>query len=303
MTDETLWVHFGIPRTGGGSIRDIIRRYCEINGRSCTDIKSRDEEIPASLDYLILHDPIFPVHEKTDRPCRYFTTIRHPLKSVVSDFFWLQTKKSFLLTGKYEGMPEYLRDFDMDFPAYVDALPDSLNVYCRLLGLLGGHGQALPHLPQFLDDRDFFDDTPQETLLLRAVKVLSEHFAFIGVTEKFNESLFALAEILAWERIPVWGRLNASVRSEGWDDKNIPEPLLAKIYAANAADFALYKQIAGMIRNMEPAIIEKYGQTLAEYKTRCQLADSHHLEKIGRKAISQNENEETLRSALDDGGK
>jgi hypothetical protein len=95
------------------------------------------------------------------------------------------------------------------------------------LRLLTGH----------MDDIDFGGCA--RTLLDEAKRNLTDHFAVVGLSERFDESLLLIRRRLGWKRLPVYRRRNVAERKSS--TAQLSASALAAIRKHNELDLELYE--------------------------------------------------------------
>ena len=138
----------------------------------------------------------FRFHEALPRPVRYFTLLREPIDRVLSVYYHRVHNYGLQLS-----LDDYLataRDFQLD------------NAQVRFL------------VGRMQDDDVRFAECTAE-MLERAKRNLREHFAVVGITERFDESFLLMARSFGWlhqtydrynvnrrrprgEKVPAWAR-------------------------------------------------------------------------------------------------
>lgn len=269
-TMKKLWIHYGIPRTGSSSLRGVIRKYCQAKGVKFDESAYLDQKIPDDLDFVLQHEP-FPLYRRTSRESGHFTFLRHPLAAAVSEYFWARA---------INNLPEGCQMAD-----YINDLPDCYNPYCRWLTALSGKDEARIEekaTPVFWKERKFFEGGSAESLLAEAMSTLGKRFAFVGITEKFEESLFMLRTVVGWDSLPPWQRVNPSTKPGGFDDARIIDEIKYKILRSVAADIALYDHVNGIFERDVEQIYRLFPGELPAYKQACRQLDQETLKRLKR---------------------
>ena len=84
---DDLRVHLNIPRTGSSTVRALIRNHCQTFGEGLMEYGDGNRLIDRRHRYVI-SPTSYPVHRETSRTCRYFTTLRDPVESLLSLYHW-----------------------------------------------------------------------------------------------------------------------------------------------------------------------------------------------------------------------
>ncbi|WP_127494669.1 sulfotransferase family 2 domain-containing protein [Paenibacillus glycanilyticus] len=170
MTNKLLF-YLHIPKTAGSSFTQTITDNCPntVHFHTLTDGIQLSEEL-IDADALCGHF-IYGIHHFTKRPYRYITMLRHPLERTLSHFYF-----------KYKN-PAYEVSYDKEltFEEYV-LNPYYDAEYCNLQARMIT-GEINNPYPSFKKARSHLD----------------KHFAFVGLAEQYDISLFLLAQIMNWK--------------------------------------------------------------------------------------------------------
>ncbi|SCA57836.1 hypothetical protein MTBPR1_70108 [Candidatus Terasakiella magnetica] len=264
---ETLLVHLGIVRTGSSSVRRLVRDYCQIKGETCSHFpETEDEPVTEQTRYLFTECP-YPYHLDTDRHCQYFTTIRNPVDSVISEyFFYLEREKL---------------DASVSLDDFIAALPKSYNKQARWIAAINSPDKKLHTLeqPRNMFEHGFYEDISDQDLLMQVQASAGKYFPCIGLLERMEESAFQIAAKFGWSTVPILSRMNASFKDEALKREKPTELQIAKIKECNRADDMLYQAVEHNF-NQE---ISQIRSTLAEqmdfYKQECKRRDEELLKK------------------------
>jgi hypothetical protein len=149
------------------------------------------------------------VHRRFERPCRYLTLLRHPLRRFVSHYY----HRALFPESRLGRMS--LREF-----AESDAPIATANRQTR-----------------FLSGREP-DTAPQEALAAAKAHLRRDHVAF-GVTERFDDSLLYFQQRLDWSRPPFYVR--RKVNPDRPPLEALPDNTLALLRRRHRLDRALYR--------------------------------------------------------------
>jgi hypothetical protein len=253
MTNRPVLLYLHIPKTAGTNLTHAIyEEYndstgsCEEGGTFCEGIyyypgepdlvrASRPDRaifqlstiVPAlrrkDLRAVVSHFS-FGLHSFIDRPTTYATVIRHPLERVVSLFYHLKRwpvygqNEPWLERAGFKPLePEAsLEDFIRDYP-----LRELDNDQTRrVAGDNPGFGGCT------------------RSLLQLAKSNIDQHFSFVGVTDRFEESLRVATDVLDWSTQPVASK--ALVHENRKPTLSIPASTREAILERNALDLELY---------------------------------------------------------------
>lgn len=188
ISNQPLILYLHIPKAGGTTLGEFIYNQCQ-NGDQVEDglIKNgvffmgegffRESETAFSPHIqnslrrqdlrAVMGHFAFGLHEYIEKPFQYLTILRHPVKRVISLFHYLE------LEGKMS-----LEDF-ANSPPYREIDNDQTR---RIAGINPEIGKVT------------------EKNLEKAKANLREHFAVVGTTERFDETLVLLKQKLNWTK-------------------------------------------------------------------------------------------------------
>jgi len=174
-----------IPKAAGTTLHRIIERQYHadacfsIDGanvyESIETFKQLSEPERESITCLKGHMP-FGLHVHLSQPCAYVTILRDPVERMISHYY-------FVLRSPHHYLYEQVTSQNMTLEDYVrsDLSPELHNGQTKLLA--GNEKMPPPHMLEV------------------AYRNLREHFIFVGLTEKFDESLVLMKRRLGWSRI------------------------------------------------------------------------------------------------------
>jgi hypothetical protein len=237
-----LWLFHSITSTGSASAVDAFKTYLiECRSGAMSEKPSASLESPVGpiaefadrffINYQSFYDPMIPavrliwchylfgMHLLFARPCRYLTLLRDPVSHFLSAVWFSHHSR------KLPGVPnfeEWLK-FGENIMSH-----DLARLFCHQ-----GDQRDLSELPQFRQEK------PNNSEAVRlALKNIENFYPVVGITERFEETLFLMADHLGFEKLPLWQRQMATKGRP--DKKDLPERLLKKIEANVAADQELY---------------------------------------------------------------
>jgi len=211
-----------IPKTAGTSLRSIAEQQYR-SAEFATLYPGSDSQIEDFLacsgsPAAVIGHFRFGLHERLTGRCRYVTFLRDPVDQVVSHF-------NFLAASTASHHREQLRPEDHleDFVAH----PWAQNLQTQFV--CGWLPDAIAADP--------------DAAFERTLAVLAGHFIGVGLVERFEASIHALAPALGWQikRIP---HLNPSPPGPRAVLRRDLDPSLARrIEDANACDRRLYEHV------------------------------------------------------------
>jgi hypothetical protein len=243
LTDvTTIFVH--IPKTAGTTLARIADRqvpaharlHLEHHDKSVRAFQALPEARRAEIRFLRGHIP-FGLHEHCPRPARYFTMLREPIDRIVSYYYFVQRET-----------PHYLHDYanqpDMTLRRYVEARVSLQmdNMQTRLLSGVWtepGFGECDP------------------SILALAKQNLEQHFAVVGLTERFDETLLLLKSALGWRHVHY---VRHNVTGARPPRESLDQETLSVLRACNQLDLELYRHAQALLDGQ----LKDYGPTLPQ---------------------------------------
>lgn len=218
--DTLIFLHF--PKTGGSTLRTIIER--QFVGKS-TYSRYREWERPESLvrvpiatrrELKLLYGHIgFGWHRFLPQGSVYVTMLRNPVDRVISEYYYLNTRKDlpfFNMLGRGITIEEYMRR---------NLNKDSTNLQTRWIA----GEEFLPH------------PYSSKELLALARENLENHFLWVGLTERFDESLLLLQQVFKWRWVYYMKTNVTRVRPRR---ESLQKRAIEIIQEMNQADIQLY---------------------------------------------------------------
>lgn len=225
MAEQTV-IFLHIPKTAGTTLHKIIeRQYRSKNtftiGRishvSIEEFKNLSAARRAEIRMIKGHLD-FGLHEYVPGPSTYFAILREPIERVVSFFYWIRRTPHHYL---YESMISQ----DTNLKEYLESRSNIMldNAQTRMLSGVWY-------------DLGFGECTAE--VLETAKRNLREHFAVVGLTEKFDETLMLLKRAFGWQNL-YYARQNVTARRPRKDE--LTPDTLDLIVEANRLDIELYQ--------------------------------------------------------------
>ena len=226
IVKEPIIIFQHIPKTAGTTLRYIIQyqfppsAICELYGSSgspaqrIAKLQSLSKLQQQKIKIINTHVG-FGLHNYLQQPSMYITFLREPVQRAVSMYYYFQKTKN----------PQYvelsLEEFVLTYPGVQNGM--TKNLAGIVLQTQLGTAEANQ---QLVCDRSSLE-------IARAN--LQQHFKFVGISERFDESLLLLRQILGW-KIPLFDKSNTSKKP-----KNIDRKVLKLIERHNELDLQLYE--------------------------------------------------------------
>jgi hypothetical protein len=214
-----------MPKTGGTTLEEIIARRYEggetfrFTGSAENEdaFRGLNDRARAGLDLMSGHTH-FGVHEYIPSDCTYITMLRHPVDRIVSLYYYVLGEPDHYLHRHGFGDRHNLEDFVLRPITYeID------NLQTRLLN---------PRPPMYMPAGGV-----TEAMFERAAVTLEEHFAVVGVTERFDDMLAVLRGVFGWQDLSYERRNVTRDRPRAED---LPGSTIEAIREANRFDERLH---------------------------------------------------------------
>lgn len=216
-----------IPKAAGSTLHSVLRGYypkesvCHIpvsipNREAVYADLNRDQRARVRL---IKGHLLFGIHRLVPDRFTYITVLRHPVDRVVSHYYYVRRTPRHRLF-------ETLRSSDMSLEEYVTSK--------TALELNNGQVRAL-YGPDHLEV-EYGECMP--AMFEQAVHNLRTHFSVVGLTDRFDESLLLMRQLLGWNRWPFYVARNVTENRPAV--RRVPQHVIKKIEQDNELDLELY---------------------------------------------------------------
>lgn len=227
--DATLiLVH--IPKTAGTTLAIILLDwYGQSSGRAVSGwLAGRAafaaEPLESRMAPRVLYGhQAFGLHEHVPRRSEYLTFLRDPVERTISHYYHVRSEKTHYLHRAVVHLGMSLEEY-IENPFRTAELD---NAQTRML--------ASPALERAQAVGD-----AQRSLLESAKDNLENAFCFVGLTERFDESMVILSDMLGWNRVPTY--LPARV-STSKPKGEVSEKIRSRIRELNPLDVELYEHV------------------------------------------------------------
>ena len=251
MNETVIFLHIG--KTAGSTMRQILKRQFPASQTMTVRARRRPREetladfarLPESerlRPRLIMGHTVFGLHEHVPRPCRYVTMLRDPARLAISQHRYVL---------RTPGHRHHEQAQGMSLEEYVEsglALEMDNSQTRAVAGDIGTPYRAC---------------TPE--MLETAKRNLAAHFAWVGITERFDESVVLLGRTFGWRDVRY---VSANVARGGAPPSNAELDLVRQ---ANHLDQELYDHACRLLDQRiaaEPGFggaLEAFGQANARY--------------------------------------
>lgn len=233
MTPRPL-IFLHMPKAGGITLEGIIKRqypggrFFRFTGsdENAAAFCALPESERAEFDVLSGH-VYFGIHEHVPRPCTYITMLRHPVERIVSLYHYVRRSPDHYLYNFGFADRRDVEDF-----VRRPITPEIDNWQTRLLN---------PRPERFLPVGGV-----DGAMLERAMANLAEHFAVVGVTERFDDTLELLRSRFGWTDLS-YERRNAMPGRSSADE--LPASTVEAIFEANRFDAELHRFAAELLED------------------------------------------------------
>lgn len=247
--DPPTVIFLHIPKTAGSTLHQIIRRqyrsqYIYHMG-SYPDSLEKFKNLPlrrrADIRVLMGHFEMG-IDEYLPRPSTYFTLLRDPIARAISYFSHVRRDTDHychdLVTTQHMNLETFIN-------SQADVMMDNGQTRMlagRLYDVPFGHCDA--------------------EVLAAAQRHLQERFAFVGLTERFDEALLLMKYTFKWSNL-YYTRRNISPAQ---DKKPFPDATLAAVQQVNQWDMALYSFAETLLAEKIAALEPAFGRNLHTFQ-------------------------------------
>jgi len=220
-TKQTV-IFLHIVKTAGTTVHQIIDRHYQpdemywigTKGYTFEHFTSLSEADRAKIRLLRGH-MVFGLHEFLPGPLTYFTLLRDPVERVISYYYYIRRTPQHYCY-------DLISSNDMSLKEFIENKADILTLNGQTRVLAGGKWHA----------------ECTEGAVEAAKRNLQEHFAIVGLAERFDETLHLLKKAFNWQNLR-YTRQNVTVNRPRRDE--LAPATLDAIIKANQFDIELYQ--------------------------------------------------------------
>ncbi|MBE9190340.1 sulfotransferase family 2 domain-containing protein [Gloeocapsopsis crepidinum LEGE 06123] len=245
-----------IPKSAGSTLNTVINRQYRkefifsIYGfeRSEREVKTAEQfkALPETRrrNIKLLRGHIgFGLHKYLVQPSIYITLLRDPIKRVLSQYYYILRQPEHPLYKELKTNNMSLQDY------VISGIDPNVN---------NGQTKALAGVKATTIK---FGEVPI-TLLEDAQKNIQEHFAVVGLTEKFDESLILLQKVLGWKSL-FYTKKNVAKNQQS---KDISAADMTLIQQYNELDIELYNFAEKYVENKMNQYKDSFQKDLTAFK-------------------------------------
>ncbi len=203
---------------------------------------SKDLESKNKGPVLVKGHLPFGLHKYLNGEARYLTFLRDPVKRVISQYFYIKLNKN-------NQFHELLHKENLSISQFLEN-GHSPGLNNGQLRWMLGEVRSIPY------------NQVDDSHLSEAIDNLESFYDFVGISEKFDESLQVLSRYMQWKKAPLYRRRNLN-KSRNTDQ--VTDEDLAAIRHYNKHDIKLY-EVALQRLNNEISGINNFKECVEKYK-------------------------------------
>ena len=250
---KLIFLH--IPKTAGSTFHMILNKRYKSNEiknlfgsrYSEPEIKSFIEapvEAKKNIRLLKGHMP-YGMHNYLPDESKYISVLRNPVERVISQYYYIKK-------NTYNPLHNQVEKDGMSISEFVSS---GISV-----GMNNGHCRFLN------GDLDEYKFNQCDDILLEQVKEnIRKNFLWLGLTERFDESILVLSILLGWKSPPYYIRENVSKNRKSRD--SISKEEISVIEEYNSLDMNLYS-FANEMLDKQIQEISNFSEIYDAYKSK-----------------------------------
>jgi len=253
LNKKLIFLH--IPKTAGSTFHMILnKRYKSDEIKNLFGSRYSEPEIKNFIEtpveskknirLLKGHMP-YGMHNYLPQESKYISVIRNPIERVISQYYYIKK-------NNYNPLHNLVEKDGMSISEFVSS---GISV-----GMNNGHCRFLN------GDLDEYKFNQCDDILLDRVKEnITTNFIWLGLTERFDESILVLSILLGWESPPYYIRENVSRNRKSRD--SISKEDLSIIEKYNSLDMKLYS-FANEMLDKQIQEISNFSEIYDAYKNK-----------------------------------
>lgn len=231
-----MLIFLHIPRTGGSTLHWILRRQFQADETLAivkgydpwAEIASLPQSHRMQIKYVWGH-LYYGIHQYFAQPATYITFMRDPVDRIISHYHFVRSHPNHYLHQAVVSGNMSLKDYITS-----DLSSELINGQTRMIsGLLAT------------------EELTEQSLVLAKANI-ERHFSFVGLMERYDESLVIARRLFGWHNV-YYVRKNVSRGRQSKQD--VPQDVLDIIARRNQLDIELYQ----FVRERFDQAIEAYG--------------------------------------------
>ena len=234
--EKIFFLH--IPKSGGLTFRAILQDHYALGTyKNGSDMENSETLFPSLQDYSLICGHF--LYSEIKEPLAGFskiTVLRDPVSRVISEHHYILSREH-QKKGIKKNPAEVCKEHFL--PSEGDPIETAENIACKCLSQL--------------DPSDL--SIPIEKHLESAKKSLAQDFAFIGITERMEESIALFHRLFGWTS-PPW----TPVHNTTSEKKPYPQEVLDAIARRNWADIELYKYAVELFEKQKANLLPRSSQ-------------------------------------------
>ncbi|AXI39410.1 hypothetical protein CX649_07020 [Bacillaceae bacterium ZC4] len=234
-----LVIFMHIPKTGGLTIRKLMEQQYRLKEimliRSDLDLNQQMKQADNTQIKALYGHNRFGIHQHIQkRSFTYISMLRDPVERVISTYYFILERPQNRLhqLAKKVTFEQFVQEKHPEF-----------------------HVPVNNHQTRFMSGKKIPD-------LKLALKNMEQFFSVVGVTEKFNESIFLMKKHLGWKNIS-YQKVNQTNNRPKKSD--LDDSLIQLIESKNQLDLALYSKAKEKLEKMLDELTAKEKQELNKY--------------------------------------
>jgi len=263
LNDDDIVYFLHIPKTAGTTLIAILDSYFDFDSiypwRFWPKLLRK---IPDFTKYKLVRGHFgYGLHRLLPKKPVYVTILRDPIERTISDYDHRVRDPDPLYKEKYsknQSIAEFFSDkekrktFENMHTLHIGLDPD-------ILLLTKSYGRKSIHRFRFREELPYWADDVSKKELLETAKQRLANFEFVGIAEKFEESLFLLYYTFGWRPISSTWRLNIAKKRPRSEE--LPSEAVAKIRECVQLDIELYNYAKQLFE-------QRYSRMVHDLKTK-----------------------------------